>query len=96
MAENYYVHTRGQIDPSKLSAVIPLGAGLAAESVAAGSERAFIGTVMNGNNAGGGVAFGQFFNSLDDFGKVMDAFAASSTYGKIMGYGMSVSFRNIA
>ena len=96
MAENYYVHTRGQIDPSKLSAIIPLGVELAAESVAAGSERAFVGTVMTGNNAGGGVVFGQFFNSLDDFGKVMDAFAISSTYVKIMEHGMSVNFRNIA
>ena len=96
MAENYYVHTRGQIDPVKLSEVIPLGIELAAESVVAGSERAFIGTVMTGHNAGGGVAFGQFFNSLDDFGKVMDAFATSGTYGKIMEHGMTVSFRNIA
>ena len=96
MSENYYVHTRGQISPSKLSAVIPLGAKLAAESVAAGSERAFVGTVMTGNDAGGGVAFGQFFDTLDDFGTVMDAFATSSTYGKIMEHGMSVSFRNIA
>ena len=48
--------------------------------MAVGSERAFVGTVFTGN----------------DVGKIIDAFTNSSTYGKIMKHGMSVSFRDIA
>ena len=64
--------------------------------MAVGSERAFVGTVLTGNDVGGNVAFGKFFNSLDEVGKIIDAFTNSSTYGKIMKHGMSVSFRDIA
>lgn len=50
---------------------------------------------MTGNNAGS-VVFQQFFQSLNDFANVMDAFATSDTYGKIMGTGLTVTMRNIA
>ncbi len=95
MAENFYVNTVGQVSSTKLAEAIDLGKKLAEESKAAGSERASIGTIMTGSNAGG-VVFQQFFNSLDDFGSVMDAFATSGTYGKIMETGLKVTMRNIA
>ena len=95
MAENFYVNTVGKVAPTKLAEVIDLGKSLAQESRAAGSERASIGTIMTGNNAGG-VVFQQFFNSLDNFGNVMDAFANSGTYEKIMLTGLKVTMRNIA
>ena len=41
-AGNQYVHSRGQIPPGKLSPIILLGAKLAAESMAVGSEPAFV------------------------------------------------------
>ncbi len=95
MAENFYVNTVGQVSSTKLAEAIDLGKKLAEESKAAGSERASIGTIMTGSNAGG-VVFQQFFNSLDDFGSVMDAFATSVTYGKIMETGLKVTMRNVA
>jgi len=95
MAENFYVNTVGAVSSNKLSEAIDLGKVLAAESKAAGSERASIGTIMTGNNAGG-VVFQQFFNSLDDFARVMDAFATSNTYDKIMQTGLKVTMRNVA
>ena len=95
MAENFYVNTVGKVAPTKLAEVIDLGKSLAQESRAAGSERASIGTIMTGNNAGG-VVFQQFFNSLDNFASVMDAFANSGTYEKIMLTGLKVTMRNIA
>ena len=95
MAENFYVNTVGAVSASKLSEAVALGKELAKESTAAGSERASIGTIMTGNSAGS-VVFQQFLNSLDDFANIMDAFAASSTYAKIMGTGLKVTMRNIA
>ena len=95
MAENFYVNTVGAVSSTKLSEAIDLGKVLVAESKAAGSERASIGAIMTGNNAGG-VVFQQFFNSLDDFANVMDAFATSSIYGKIMETGLKVTMRNVA
>ena len=95
MAENFYVNTVGRVPSTKLSEVIDLGKLLAEESKAAGSERASVGTIMTGNNAGG-VVFQQFFNSLDNFASVMDAFSSSGTYEKIMLTGLTVTMRNIA
>jgi hypothetical protein len=50
---------------------------------------------MTGNNAGS-VVFQQFFNSLNDFANVMDAFAVSNTYGEIIQTGLKVTMRNVA
>ena len=95
MAENFYVNTVGAVPANKLSEAVSLGVKLAEESKVAGSTRASVGTIMTGTNAGS-VVFQQFFNSLNDFANVMDAFAASSTYGKIMETGLTVTMRNIA
>ena len=95
MSENFYVNTVGAVPAGKLSEAVSLGVTLAEESNAAGSTRASVGTIMTGNNAGS-VVFQQFFQSLNDFANVMDAFATSDTYGKIMGTGLTVTMRNIA
>ena len=95
MSENFYVNTVGAVPAGKLSEAVSLGVKLAEESSAAGSTRASVGTIMTGNNAGC-VVFQQFFQSLNDFANVMDAFATSDTYGKIMGTGLTVTMRNIA
>mgnify|MGYP005997184203 FL=1 len=95
MSENFYVNTVGAVPAGKLSEAVSLGVMLAEESKAAGSTRASVGTIMTGNNAGS-VVFQQFFQSLNDFANVMDAFATSNTYGKIMGTGLTVTSRNIA
>ena len=95
MSENLYANTVGAVPASKLSEAVSLGVTLAEESKVAGSTRASVGTIMTGNNAGS-VAFQQFFQSLNDFANVMDAFATSDTYGKIMGTGLTVTMRNIA
>ena len=95
MSENFYVSTVGAVPAGKLSEAVSLGVKLAEESSAAGSTRASVGTIMTGNNAGS-VVFQQFFQSLNDFANVMDAFATSDTYGKIMGTGLTVTMRNIA
>ena len=95
MSENFYVNTVGAVSAGKLSEAVSLGVTLAEESKAAGSTRASVGTIMTGNNAGS-VVFQQFFQSLNDFANVMDAFATSDTYGKIMGTGLTVTMRNIA
>ena len=95
MSENFYVSTVGAVPAGKLSEAVQLGVKLAEESSAAGSTRASVGTIMTGNNAGS-VVFQQFFQSLNDFANVMDAFATSDTYGKIMGTGLTVTMRNIA
>jgi len=95
MSENFYVSTVGAVPAGKLSEAVSLGVTLAEESSAAGSTRASVGTIMTGNNAGS-VVFQQFFQSLNDFANVMDAFATSDTYGKIMGTGLTVTMRNIA
>ncbi|NCV12597.1 MAG: hypothetical protein EBW44_14420, partial [Rhodobacteraceae bacterium] len=95
MAENFYVNTVGAVPANKLSEAVSLGVTLAEESKAAGSARASVGTIMTGNNAGS-VVFQQFFNTLNDFADVMDAFAKSSTYSSIMGTGLTVTMRNIA
>ena len=95
MSENFYVNTVGAVPAGKLSEAVSLGVKLAEESSAAGSTRASVGTIMTGNNAGS-VVFQQFFQSLNDFANVMDAFATSDTYGKIMGTGLTVTMRNIA
>ena len=95
MSENFYVNTVGAVPAGKLSEAVSLGVKLAKESSAAGSTRASVGTIMTGNNAGS-VVFQQFFQSLNDFATVMDAFATSDTYGKIMGTGLTVTMRNIA
>jgi hypothetical protein len=87
--------TVGAVPASKLSEAVSLGVTLAEESKAAGSTRASVGTIMTGNNAGS-VVFQQFFQSLNDFANVMDAFTTSGTYGKIMGTGLTVTMRNIA
>ena len=95
MSENFYVNTVGAVPATKLSNAVSLGVKLAEESKAAGSTRASVGTIMTGSNAGS-VVFQQFFQSLNDFANVMDAFATSDTYGKIMGTGLTVTMRNIA
>ena len=95
MSENFYVNTVGAVPAGKLSEAVSLGVKLAEESSAAGSTRASVGTIMTGNNAGS-VVFQQFFQSLNDFANVMDAFSTSDTYGKIMGTGLTVTMRNIA
>ena len=95
MAENFYVNTVGAVPAGQLSHALALGKDLAQQSKSAGSERASVGTLMTGNNAGS-VVFQQFLNSLDDFANVMDAFASSSTYAKIMETGLQVTMRNIA
>ena len=95
MSENFYVSTVGAVPAGKLSEAVSLGVTLAEESKAAGSTRASVGTIMTGNNAGS-VVFQQFFQSLNDFANVMDAFSTSDTYGKIMGTGLTVTMRNIA
>ena len=95
MSENFYVNTVGAVPATKLSKAVSLGVKLAEESKAAGSTRASVGTIMTGSNAGS-VVFQQFFQSLNDFANVMDAFATSDTYGKIMGTGLTVTMRNIA
>ena len=95
MSENFYVNTVGAVSAGKLSEAVSLGVTLAEESKAAGSTRASVGTIMTGNNAGS-VVFQQFFQSLNDFANVMDAFATSDTYGKIVGTGLTVTMRNIA
>jgi len=95
MSENFYVNTVGAVPAGKLSEAVSLGVTLAEESKAAGSTRASVGTIMTGDNAGS-VVFQQFFQSLNDFANVMDAFATSDTYGKIMGTGLTVTMRNIA
>jgi len=95
MSENFYVNTVGAVPAGKLSEAVSLGVKLAEESSAAGSTRASVGTIMTGNNAGS-VVFQQFFQSLNDFANVMDAFATSDTNGKIMGTGLTVTMRNIA
>ena len=76
MSENFYVNTVGAVPAGKLSEAVSLGVTLAEESKAAGSTRASVGTIMTGNNAGS-VVFQQFFQSLNDFANVMDAFATS-------------------
>ena len=95
MSENFYVNTVGAVPAGKLSEAVSLGVKLAEQSSAAGSTSASVGTIMTGNNAGS-VVFQQFFQSLNDFANVMDAFATSDTYGKIMGTGLTVTMRNIA
>ena len=95
MAENFYVNTVGAVPAGQLSHALALGKDLAQQSKSAGSERASVGTLMTGNNAGS-VVFQQFLNSLDDFANVMDAFASSSTYAKIMETGLQITMRNIA
>ena len=95
MAENFYVNTVGAVPANKLSEAVSLGVKLAEESKVAGSTRASVGTIMTGTNAGS-VVFQQFFQSLNDFANVMDAFSTSDTYGKIMGTGLTVTMRNIA
>ena len=95
MSENFYVNTVGAVPAGKLSEAVSLGVKLAEESSAAGSTRASVGTIMTGSNAGS-VVFQQFFQSLNDFANVMDAFATSDTYEKIMGTGLTVTMRNIA
>jgi hypothetical protein len=95
MAENFYVNTVGAVSSTRLSEAIDLGKVLTEESKAAGSVRASIGTIMTGNNAGS-VVFQQFFNSLNDFANVMDAFAVSNTYGEIIQTGLKVTMRNVA
>ena len=95
MAENFYVNTVGAVSSTRLSEAIDLGKVLAEESKAAGSVRASIGTIMTGNNAGS-VVFQQFFNSLNDFANVMDAFAVSNTYDEIIQTGLKVTMRNVA
>jgi len=95
MSENFYVNTVGAVPAGKLSEAVSLGVTLAEESKAAGSTRASVATIMTGDNAGS-VVFQQFFQSLNDFANVMDAFATSDTYGKIMGTGLTVTMRNIA
>ena len=95
MSENFYVNTVGAVPATKLSKAVSLGVKLAEESKAAGSTRASVGTIMTGSNAGS-VVFQQFFQSLIDFANVMDAFATSDTYEKIMGTGLTVTMRNIA
>ena len=95
MAENFYVNTVGAVPANKLSEAVSLGVTLAEESKAAGSARASVGTIMTGNNAGS-VVFQQFFDTLNDFADVMDAFAKSNTYSSIMGTGLTVTMRNIA
>ena len=95
MSENFYVNTVGAVPAGKLLEAVSLGVKLAEESSAAGSTRASVGTIMTGNNAGS-VVFQQFFQSLNDFANVMDAFSTSDTYGKIMGTGLTVTMRNIA
>ena len=95
MSENFYVNTVGAVPAGKLSEAVSLGITLAEESKAAGSTRASVGTIMTGSNAGS-VVFQQFFQSLNDFANVMDAFATSDTYEKIMGTGLTVTMRNIA
>ena len=95
MAENFYVNTVGAVPANKLSKAVALGVTLAEESKAAGSARASVGTIMTGNNAGS-VVFQQFFDTLNDFADVMDAFAKSNTYSSIMGTGLTVTMRNIA
>ena len=95
MSENFYVNTVGAVPATKLSEAVSLGVKLAEESKAAGSTRASVGTIMTGSNAGS-VVFQQFFQSLNDFANVMDAFATSDTYEKIMGTGLTVTMRNIA
>ena len=95
MVGNFYVNTIGAVSASKLAVALDLGKVLADESRAAGSVRAGVGTIMTGNTAGS-IIFQQFFNSLDDFANVMDAFAASSTYAKIIGTGLKVTKRNVA
>lgn len=59
MPENFYVNTVGAVSSTKLSEAIELGKKLTTESKAAGSERASIGTIMTGNNAGS-VVFSSF------------------------------------
>ena len=81
MLENFYVNTVGAVPAGKLLEAVSLGVTLAEESKASGSTRASVGTIMTGNNAGS-VVFQQFFQSLNDFANVMDAFATSDTYGK--------------
>ena len=95
MVGNFYVNTVGAVPASKLALALDLGKVLADESKEAGSVRAGVGTIMTGNTAGS-IIFQQFFNSLDDFANVMDAFAASSTYAKIIGTGLKVTKRNVA
>ena len=95
MVGNFYVNTVGAVPASKLALALDLGKVLAHESEEAGSVRAGVGTIMTGNTAGS-IIFQQFFNSLDDFANVMDAFAASSTYAKIIGTGLKVTKRNVA
>ena len=95
MLENFYVNTVGAVPAGKLLEAVSLGVTLAKESKASGSTRASVGTIMTGNNAGS-VVFQQFFQSLNDFANVMDAFSTSDTYGKIMGTGLTVTMRHIA
>ena len=95
MAEKFYVNTVGAVSAAKLSEAVSIGGQLVEESKAAGAERASVGTIMTGNNAGS-VVFQQFFNSLDDFANVMDAFGTSDTYKKIMETGLKVTMRNVA
>ena len=95
MAEKYYVNTVGNVPANNLSEAISIGATLAEESKAAGAERASVGTIMTGGNSGS-VVFQQFFNSLDDFANVMDGFATSTAYRRIMETGLKVTMRNIA
>ena len=95
MAEKYYVNTVGNVPANNLSEAISIGAIIAEESKAAGAERASVGTIMTGGNSGS-VVFQQFFNSLDDFANVMDGFATSTAYRRIMETGLKVTMRNIA
>ena len=95
MAENFYVNTVGAVPANKLAEAVSLGVTLAEESKAAGSARASVGTIMTGNNAGS-VVFQQFFDTLNNFADVMDAFAKSNTYSSIMDTGLTVTMRNIA
>ena len=95
MSENFYAHTVGDVPAGKLSEAVSLGVTLAEESKSAGSTRASVGTIMTGSNVGS-VVFQQFFNTLNDFADVMDAFVKSNTYSSIMSTGLTVKMRNIA
>ena len=93
MAENFYVNTVGAVSSNKLSEAIDLGKVLAAESKAAGSERASIGTIMTGNNAGD-FLLGVTYPSMTEIEATYDALGTSPVASKIYA-SLDVNLRTI-
>ena len=93
MPENFYVNTVGAVSSTKLSEAMELGKKLTVESKAAGSERASIGTIMTGNNAGD-FLLGVTYPSMIEIEATYDAIGTSPVASKIYA-SLDVNLRTI-